>query len=62
MTERNETELAIPAKSFSKESLVFPLAVSEKPKMKICDMCGHANPESAAMCKMCSNYLEGEKG
>ena len=24
----------------------------------ICDMCGHSNPIDAALCVMCSNYLE----
>ncbi len=23
----------------------------------ICDVCGHANPKSTGLCKMCSNYL-----
>ena len=25
----------------------------------ICEVCGHANPEFAAVCQMCSNYLKG---
>ena len=24
----------------------------------VCEVCGHANSEKAAICKMCSNYLE----
>lgn len=27
----------------------------------ICDVCGHSNPPGTAICKMCSNYLEGVK-
>jgi ribosomal protein L40E len=38
----------------------IPCSVPQANKIKICDICGHANPETAALCKMCSNYLEGE--
>ena len=31
----------------------------EKENLVICEVCGHANPEKTAICKMCSNYLEG---
>ena len=34
---------------------VLPL----KEEKVICDVCGHANPEHTAICKMCSNYLKG---
>lgn len=27
-------------------------------KKVVCDMCGYANPEHTAICKMCSNYLK----
>lgn len=37
-----------------------PFVVESKELHKICDVCGYANSETAAMCKMCSNYLEGE--
>ena len=26
-------------------------------KKIVCPVCGHANPEHTAICKMCSNYL-----
>ena len=29
----------------------------EKEKKIVCDVCGYANPEHTAQCKMCSNYL-----
>ena len=35
------------------------IAQKEKEKFVICEMCGHANPENTALCKMCSNYLKG---
>lgn len=31
--------------------------VNEKKVLVFCDVCGHANPEEAALCQMCSNYL-----
>ena len=38
------------------------LANSQPPiKKVVCDMCGYANPEHTAICKMCSNYLKGVK-
>ena len=40
----------------SAEHIVIPVKC-EQPKLIICDMCGHANPEYTAICKMCSNYL-----
>ena len=30
----------------------------DKEKRIVCPMCGHANPEFTAICKMCSNYLD----
>lgn len=30
---------------------------TEKEKTKLCDVCGHVNPEKASLCEMCSNYL-----
>ena len=30
-----------------------------KKNVVICDVCGYANPENTAICKMCSNYLKG---
>ena len=36
-----------------------PDEAEKKPEFIICDVCGHSNPEDAALCKMCSNYLEG---
>ena len=34
-------------------------ADAPKEKFIICEVCGQANPENTAMCKMCSNYLKG---
>lgn len=33
----------------------------QTPKKVVCDMCGYANSEYTSICKMCSNYLKGEK-
>ena len=41
--------------------IIIPCRTDEK-KFQVCDMCGHANPEHAAMCEMCSNYLILGKG
>lgn len=30
----------------------------EKQKTVICEVCGYANSENVALCKMCSNYLK----
>ncbi len=60
MTEKNiieksgELKLNIPV-VFTKEEKDSDV------KKIICDICGHANPAHAAMCKMCSNYLKGDK-
>ena len=32
----------------------------QSPTVIVCDVCGHVNPENTALCKMCSNYLEGD--
>ena len=37
--------------------VLVPYAV-DRPKKIICDVCGHANTEDSALCKMCSNYLQ----
>ena len=39
------------------QPFVVPV-VSERKKLVYCDVCGHANPEEAALCEMCSNYLK----
>ena len=41
--------------------LVIPCQGMEK-KLRICEVCGHANSEDEAMCVMCSNYLFLERG
>ena len=35
------------------------IAQKEKEKLVVCEVCGYANPEKTAICKMCSNYLKG---
>ena len=35
------------------------IAQKEKERIEICEVCGYANPEKTAICKMCSNYLKG---
>lgn len=35
------------------------IAQNEKEKFVVCEVCGYANPEKTAICKMCSNYLKG---
>ena len=40
------------------EKAVF-FAEKEKEDLVICEVCGYANPEKTAICKMCSNYLKG---
>ena len=60
MTKKNVTPTAQASAQEASGNIAFvPCAVSESKKFKICDVCGHANPESAALCKVCSNYLEG---
>ncbi len=36
--------------------IIIPCKTEEK-KFRICEVCGHANAESEAICTMCSNYL-----
>jgi recombinational DNA repair protein RecR len=60
MVEKSKKELSSTQSTFAAQNgqaLVVPLA-SEKKKYAVCDVCGHANPEEAAMCEMCSNYLK----
>ena len=58
MTKKNDTAPAQAAASEANGNVTFvPVPVSEKEGFIICDMCGHANPETAALCKKCSNYL-----
>ena len=49
--------------SKSQEQETFEKAVliaqKEKEKFIVCEVCGYANPEKTAICKMCSNYLKG---
>ena len=35
------------------------IAQKEKENLIVCEVCGYANPEKTAICKMCSNYLKG---
>lgn len=35
------------------------LITKEKENLVVCEVCGYANPEKTAICKMCSNYLKG---
>ncbi len=37
------------------------LTQEKEEKFIICDVCGHANSQKTALCKMCSNYLKGVK-
>lgn len=53
---KNKEEFAL-----AKAQILMPLsATAMKKEYVICDMCGHANPAPAAICKMCSNYLTKE--
>ena len=47
------------ATDLSDQKTVVITQQPEKEKVVVCDMCGHANPENTAICKMCSNYLKG---
>jgi len=60
MSDKKETAASATQEQISKLSACAPFIVESKKLHKICDMCGHANPETASMCKMCSNYLEGD--
>ena len=37
-------------------AIIIPCKTEEK-KFRICQVCGHANDETEALCTMCSNYL-----
>ena len=50
---------AIAEASTSEEKIIVVTHEKTKQIMLICDVCGYANPEHTAICKMCSNYLEG---
>ena len=43
------------------EALEKTVLITQKEKeyFVICEVCGYANPEKTAICKMCSNYLKG---
>ena len=43
------------------EQSTLILTQEKKEERIICEVCGHANPHDTAICKMCSNYLEGVK-
>jgi len=52
MAEKTKTEKEAP-----KEAVVL-VSDAKKDEVKVvCPVCGHANPEHTALCKMCSNYL-----
>ncbi len=38
------------------QTVIMPCKV-DKEKKVVCEVCGYANPEHTAICKMCSNYL-----
>ena len=59
MVENSATQAAALAESADSKTVVVTSATP--PKVILCEVCGHANPENTAMCKMCSNYLEGIK-
>ena len=44
----------------NEEKTILLTRETEK-KFKICEVCGHVNSQETSICKMCSNYLEGEK-
>ncbi|MBO5755365.1 MAG: hypothetical protein J6R89_04845 [Clostridia bacterium] len=45
-------------KENGKVDTCMPIILTEpKEQTVVCDVCGHANPKSAGLCKMCSNYL-----
>lgn len=46
-----------PTNSQYPSQIVIPLK-DVVPKMWICDVCGHPNPEYTAICKKCSNYIQ----
>ena len=40
----------------STTQIVIPCKTEDK-KYRVCDVCGHSNPDNIAICEMCSNYL-----
>lgn len=54
-------EASKPQNEAAQPTIVLPYPAENKPSYVICDVCGHRNPEDVALCKMCSNYLEGVK-
>ena len=53
-TEENKRQEA----AVEKQPVVIPYQINKEEKI-VCPVCGHANEEYAAICKMCSNYLRG---
>ena len=43
-------------KNVSEHKVVLSNEIFHK-KFRICEVCGHTNLESTAICEMCSNYL-----
>ena len=58
-----EGKMSKETNSTAKEQETFEktvlIAQKEKEKLVVCEVCGYANPEKTAICKMCSNYLKG---
>ena len=52
--------VSIDAEKYSELKKII-IAQEKEEKFVICEVCGHANPQKTAICKMCSNYLEGVK-
>ena len=59
--EKMEREKLIETVEKSIEQKRIVLAQEKEEKVTICEVCGYANPQKTAICKMCSNYLEGVK-
>ena len=55
MTENNNTPDTVTIPSEQKTIVIN--MTEENKNVIICEVCGHANPENTAICKMCSNYL-----
>ena len=60
-----EEKMSKEEKSTTKEQEPFEKTVlitqKDQERLVICEVCGYANPEKTAICKMCSNYLKGIK-
>ena len=54
-----EKQAAIAAQTMPDAKLVVLTQEKANDAVVVCDVCGYVNPEHTAMCKMCSNYLEG---